>query len=138
MNRDKVVDNLIDSSYVRFFAAYLNETWIYGPISYADFDNEIISLEEFSKRVKVEIKFSSPYFEESEEGKLPFIFSLYKEGSLEDLNEELYLAEITNPKICIVVTQDLQKGKNLFDYFLNTEDGRNFFQQNNKDSQKRK
>jgi hypothetical protein len=126
MSNEKISDNFIDSNYVRFFAAFLNDIWIYGPISYTNFDNEIIGFSELSKRIEAELRYTSPYFEESEEGKIPFIYMLYREGIFEILNEEIYQTEISNPKICIVLTQDEKKGKELFNYFLKTEAGSNF------------
>ncbi len=127
MDKDKILDNFTESRIVRFFAAFLNNTWVYGSLSYTDFNFEIMSFNEFVDAIKREIDFTMPYEKESEERMLPFKLYLYVDDTLTILTEEVYLDSINKPNTLIFCTQDEENSLNSLKFFKESPNGIQFF-----------
>ena len=127
MDEDKILDNFVESKLVRFFVSYLNKTWVYGSLSYTDFDFKLMSLGEFISAIKHEIDFTIPYEKESEERLLPFKLFIVSKNELEILDETNYLKHIEKPGTLIFCTQDEFKGLENLDRFRDSPNGQQFF-----------
>ncbi len=127
MDEDKIMGNFVESKLVRFFVSFLNNTWVYGSLSYTDFDFELMTLDEFISSIKREINFTIPYEKESEERLLPFKLFIVIQDELKIFNELNYLKHIEEPGAIIFCTQDEFKGLENLDRFKDSPDGQQFF-----------
>lgn len=127
MDKEKIQNNYIESNYVRFFVSFLNKTWVYGSLSYMDFDFNILSFDEFISNIKREIEFTVPYAKESEKRLLPFNLFLLIRDDMIPLDEENYQSNIEKPGVLIFCTQDEEKGLENLTYFKDCPDGQQFF-----------
>ncbi|MHA1198753.1 MAG: hypothetical protein ACTSQF_05300 [Candidatus Heimdallarchaeaceae archaeon] len=127
MDKDKILNNFIESKYVRFFVSLLNKTWVYGSLGYMDFDFNLLSFDEFVSSIKREINFTLPYEKESEERLLPFNLFVLINDEMMPLNEENYLSNIEEPGVLIFCTQDEKRGLENLAFFKDCPDGQQFF-----------
>ena len=127
MNRDKIIDNFTESKYVRFFVAFLNKTWIYGSLSYTDFNFSILSFDEFLESIKREIGFTFSSKKDTEERSLPFKIFILVHNKLNILDEKNYYKYINYPEAVVFCTQDETIGLECLDSFKESSEGNEFF-----------
>ena len=126
MDKKKILDNFIESKLVRFFIVFITKNWIYGTLSYTDFNFNILSFNDFLELIKQEIDFTIPYEKGSEERLLPFKLYLLIDNEFIILDEINYLSYIEKKGVIIFGTQDESIGFECFNYFKDSTDGKQF------------
>ena len=115
---EEIMDNYIESKYVDFFLSSKNHSYYYGYISITDFDQELLSFEQFLLFIMDETRISFPMYEDRDELEDTFSLFYYENKELIPLTEDNYFTVIQGPSIVIFFTEDKEDSLKLYHQML--------------------
>jgi len=111
---EEIMGNVVESRYVDFFLSTLNHSYYYGYISITDFDQELLSFEQFLDFIMDETRVSFPMYEDRDELEDTFASFYYKNKELIPLTNDNYFTIIQQSEVIIFFTEDKDDALNLY------------------------
>ncbi len=115
---DEIADNYVVSQYVDFFLSTLNHSYYYGYISIIDFDQELLSFEEFLDFITDETRVTFPMYEDRDDLIDTFSVYYYEKNDLIPLTYENYFTIIQQNEVIVFFTEDKEDALDLYHQML--------------------
>jgi hypothetical protein len=117
-NKEKYMDNYVESKYIDIFYSTSYHSFYYAYLAITDFNQKILSFEEFLDLIIDETRYTFPKYENRED--IEFTFGLYylENNELNPLTKNNYYQIIETPNLQVFFTEDPQEALILYNEML--------------------
>lgn len=113
-NKEKILANYVESKYIDIFYSTNYHSYYYAYLAITDFDQRILSFEEFLDLVIDETKYTFPKYENKDDIEFTFGLYYYENNELNPLTKKNYYEVIETPELLVFFTEDPQSALDLY------------------------
>ncbi|TFG15864.1 MAG: hypothetical protein EU535_00480 [Promethearchaeota archaeon] len=119
---ENVISYFVEPLYIDIFYSTSNQTYYYAYLAITDFDQRILSFEEFLDLIIDETKYTFPKYENRDDIEFTFGLYYYENGKLIPITTKNYYEIIETPGLQVFFTEDSRSALALYHEMIDERD----------------